>query len=86
MISWSPPQSGWLKGNTDGASKENPGPSSIAFCMRDEHGNLVVAQEIKIKNITSLEAEALAIRECLKYCSTNFIKQIILESDSWIMV
>lgn len=74
LISWFLPESGWLKGNKDGASKENPVPSSIAFCIRDKHGNQVVAQGIGIKKTTSLEAETLAIRECLKCCSSNSIK------------
>lgn len=31
LVKWIPLESGWLKGNTDGASEGNPGPSSIAF-------------------------------------------------------
>lgn len=66
LISWIPPESGWLKGNTDETSKENPSPNFISYCIRDEHGNLVVAQGIEIKSTINLEAEALAIKECLQ--------------------
>ncbi|PHU04979.1 hypothetical protein BC332_25801 [Capsicum chinense] len=72
----------WFKGNTDGALKENLGPRSIPFCIRDQHGNLLVAQGNKIRDTTSLEAKAMAIRACPTYCRRNSISQLILESDS----
>lgn len=86
LIRWNPPKDGWFKGNSDGASKENPGPSSIAFCIRNNKGELMVAKGQRIHNTTSLEAKALAIRECMQYCSDNSIVHIIMESDSWSMV
>lgn len=42
--SFSFPEIGWLKGNIDGASKGNPRPSSIIFCIRNHGGDLVVAK------------------------------------------
>ncbi|PHT74343.1 hypothetical protein T459_21620 [Capsicum annuum] len=82
LIKWNPPKIGLLKGNTDGASKGNPGPTSIALCIRNHYGDLVVAQGNRIKDITSLEAEAMAILECLKFRTMNSISQIIVKSDS----
>lgn len=43
IVRWIPLETGWLKVNTNGASKGNPCPSSIAFCIRDQNGYLVVA-------------------------------------------
>jgi len=43
VVRWFPPPIRWLKCNTDGASKGNPGLSSVAFCIRDHTGDLVVA-------------------------------------------
>lgn len=86
MIYWKPPKVGWLKGNIHGASKTNPGPSFIAFYTRDQQGNLLVAQDNIIRDTTNLEAKAMAIRACLIYCRRNYISQLVLESDSWIMV
>ncbi|KAF3633800.1 hypothetical protein FXO38_25388 [Capsicum annuum] len=86
MVRRIPPKTGRLKRNTDGVSKSNPGPSFITFCIRDQNGDLVVAGGSKIKDTTSLEAKAIAIRECLKYCRLNFNNQKILESDSQTMV
>lgn len=86
LIKWIPPDNGWRKGNTDCASKGNQGLSSFAFYIRDEYRDLVVAKGSRIKDTTSLEVEAIAIRECLNYCRLNSINQIIVKSDSWAMV
>lgn len=40
-VIWEFPMEGWLKVNTDGASRGNPGRSSIGFCMRNELGDVV---------------------------------------------
>lgn len=51
LIRWIAPETGWLKWNTDDASKGNPDPSSTAFFIRVEHGDLVVAQGSRIKEL-----------------------------------
>ncbi|KAH0679665.1 hypothetical protein KY289_020902 [Solanum tuberosum] len=62
-VKWHPPPSGWLKCNTDGASRGNPGPSVAAFCIRNHEGELVIAKGVRIPDSTNLVAEAIAIRE-----------------------
>ncbi|XP_070036967.1 uncharacterized protein [Nicotiana tomentosiformis] len=37
------PLEGWIKVNTDGAYRGNPGRSSIGFCLRDDDGDLKYA-------------------------------------------
>ncbi|KAK4718532.1 hypothetical protein R3W88_016870 [Solanum pinnatisectum] len=86
VVRWFPPPIRWLKCNTDGASKGNPGLSSVAFCIRDHTGDLVVAIGKRIKDAPSLKAEALAIKECLEYRHRMNYKKIILETDSWSLV
>ncbi|KAH0642112.1 hypothetical protein KY290_033711 [Solanum tuberosum] len=76
----------WLKCNTDGASRGNPGLSSIALCIRDHTWNLVVAKGRRIQEVNSVKAEAIAIKECLEYCHKMKYQQIILETDSWSLV
>lgn len=85
IVRWFPPQNPWLKGNTDGSSRGNSGPSSIAFGIRDVDENLVVAKGSTIPDTTSLVAEVIAIRECLLYCRENSIAHIMIEIDSRIM-
>lgn len=86
IVRWEPPPNNVLKCHTDGASKGNPGPSSATFCISDHDGNLVVAKGFKIPNTTNMEAEAIAIRESLLYCSEHGIEHVILETDSLTMV
>ncbi|XP_049352692.1 uncharacterized protein LOC125817186 [Solanum verrucosum] len=75
-----------LKCNTDGESKGNPGPSSVAFCIRDHSGNLVVAKGYIIQDTTNIVDEARAIRESLSFCIEHGIDNIIIETDSLAMV
>ncbi|KAH0665042.1 hypothetical protein KY285_026248 [Solanum tuberosum] len=63
IVRWIPPPINWVKCNTDGASRGNPGPSSAAFCIWDYSGSIVVAKGFKIHNTSNLVAEARAIRE-----------------------
>ncbi|PHT68363.1 hypothetical protein T459_27850 [Capsicum annuum] len=86
MIYWKPLEVGWFIEYTDGASKANPDPNSIAFCIRDWHGDLLVAQGNRVRDTTSLETEVMAIKACLTYCRKHSISQLILESDSWNIV
>ncbi|KAH0650670.1 hypothetical protein KY285_032001 [Solanum tuberosum] len=86
VVKWVPPPINWFKGNTDGASKGNLGPSSTAFCIRDHEGNLIVAKGVRLQETTNVIAEAIAIRECLVFCRDNMLSQIIIETDSLAMV
>lgn len=38
MIAWTPPRVGWLKMNTDGTSRNNPGLATAGGVLRDETG------------------------------------------------
>ncbi|XP_075105034.1 uncharacterized protein LOC142179115 [Nicotiana tabacum] len=40
-VLWGYPSPGWIKVNTDGASRDNPGLSSIGFVLRNEEGDIV---------------------------------------------
>lgn len=76
------PSEGWLKVNINGASRGNPGRSSICFCMRNEFGDFVYACGKEIPENTNTMAEALAILEALRYYSQNHITRIWLQNDS----
>ncbi|PHU09425.1 Non-specific lipid-transfer protein [Capsicum chinense] len=86
VVKWLHSPHQWLKANTDGASRKNLGPHSIAFYIREEGENLVVARGVMIQEATSLVAEAIAMRKCLSYCYNNSIDKLILKSDSWSLV
>ncbi|XP_070029417.1 uncharacterized protein [Nicotiana sylvestris] len=58
---WEFPSAGWLKVNTDGASRGNPGRSSIGFCIRNENGDIVKSVGKEIEETTNTIAEAKAM-------------------------
>ncbi|XP_019250979.1 PREDICTED: uncharacterized protein LOC109229885 [Nicotiana attenuata] len=62
------PGEGWLKVNTDGASRGNPGRSAVGYCVKDENGDIVFAAGKEIHETTETEAEAMAIVEALRFC------------------
>ncbi|XP_070005983.1 uncharacterized protein [Nicotiana sylvestris] len=60
-VMWEFPSAGWLKVNTDGASRGNPGRSSIGFCIRNENGDIVKSVGKEIEDTTNTIAEAKAM-------------------------
>ncbi|XP_060170728.1 uncharacterized protein LOC132601671 [Lycium barbarum] len=84
QVCWRPPDIGWMKCNTDGASRGNPGRSSWSFCLRNANGDLVFAQskEMKEGNFSNTEAEAKAILQALRHMEIN---QMVVENDSMLM-
>ncbi|XP_060190319.1 uncharacterized protein LOC132619425 [Lycium barbarum] len=76
-VTWRTPDIGWIKVNTDGASRGNAGRSSWAFCVRDERGDVIQAQAREIEDLqsTNTEAEALTILQALRYHRTTTLKE-----------
>ncbi|XP_075079806.1 uncharacterized protein LOC142165070 [Nicotiana tabacum] len=52
-VMWEFPSAGWVKVNTDGASRGNPGRSSISFCIRNENGDIVKSVGREIEETTN---------------------------------
>nr|XP_009790799.1 PREDICTED: uncharacterized protein LOC104238200 [Nicotiana sylvestris] len=84
-VTWEFPLAGWIKINIDGASRQNPGRSSIGYCIRNDKGDLVYAVGKEIKETTNTQAEARAILEALRYCTIHHTQQIWLETDSMLL-
>ncbi|XP_060210708.1 F-box protein At3g07870-like [Lycium barbarum] len=81
-VTWRLPARGWYKYNSDGASKENPGPSSVAFCIRNDNGDLVYATAQKIADGNNLVAEAVSIKQGVEYCMEHQLYPLLVEIDS----
>ncbi|XP_060177940.1 uncharacterized protein LOC132607880 [Lycium barbarum] len=73
------------KCNTDGAAKGNPRPSSTAFCIRNEEGDLVHAVAKILIDGSNIVAKAEAIRMGLMYCVEKELFPLIKETDSMTM-
>ncbi|XP_070002801.1 uncharacterized protein [Nicotiana sylvestris] len=84
-VLWEFPSRGWIKGNTDGACRGNPGRSSIGFCIKDEVGDLIYAEGREISEGTNNVSKAVAIAEALKVCKSLNYFQIWLQTDSMLL-
>ncbi|KAF3628472.1 putative zeatin O-glucosyltransferase-like [Capsicum annuum] len=49
-------------------SRGNPGLSSYAFCLRDEHGDIIYAEAAKLHETTNTITEALAVLKATTHC------------------
>lgn len=62
------PNIGWVKCNTDGASKDNLGLSSYGFCIKDHLGDLIYVESSVLGVCTSTFAKATTILKGLTFC------------------
>ncbi|KAM3357206.1 hypothetical protein P3S68_023920 [Capsicum galapagoense] len=76
---------GWVKYNTDGASRGNRGLSSYAFCLRDEHGDIVYAEAAKVHETTNTVTEALAVLKATTHCKKAGYNQAFIQTDSMLI-
>lgn len=67
-VTWELPMEGWIKVNTDDASRKNPDRSAIGYCLRDELGDVRYAFGKEINEVTNTELEAIAILEAIRFC------------------
>nr|XP_033513226.1 uncharacterized protein LOC117277909 [Nicotiana tomentosiformis] len=84
-VLWEIPLEGWIKVNTDGAARGNPGRSAIGCCLRDDHGDVIHAHGQDINETTNTKAETSAILEALRFCKHNHISHIWLQTDSLLL-
>ncbi|XP_058784642.1 uncharacterized protein LOC131659471 [Vicia villosa] len=67
LNSWSPPPSGLFKCNVDEGFNRQLGTTNRGWCLRDDHGDFVVAGTAWDGGTLSiLEAEALALKEAIQ--------------------
>lgn len=84
-VLWELPPIGWIKVNIDGASRGNPGRSSIGFALRDAQGDIIFASGKGIQDSTNNEVEALEIKEALRYCEEQGYVNILIQTDSLLL-
>jgi ribonuclease HI len=72
--------------HTDGASRGNPGPASIAFTIKDERGKRISQDSRTIGVTTNNQAEYQAIIAALEEARKLGAEQVIVESDSELVV
>lgn len=73
---------GWIKCNTDEASKGNSSWISYEFRIRDKQGDLIYSEANYIGEATNTINEARVIRKAPIFCVSQDFEQILLETDS----
>ena len=71
---------------TDGASRGNPGDSGIGIVLKDENGTLIDSQFGFIGTATNNIAEYTALLACLKLAQKHGCTNLVVHSDSELMV
>ncbi len=71
---------------TDGASRGNPGPASIAYAVHDDDDNLLHEHATTIGKATNNEAEYQALIHALRHLAKKTSGRIHHVSDSQLLV
>ena len=72
--------------NTDGASRNNPGPAAIGATIKDETGKVVARISQKIGATTNNQAEYRAVIAAMEEAIKLGARQIELKADSELVV
>ena len=81
-VRWEKLQVGWVKLNTDGASKGNPGLAGCGGVVRNEDGRWITGFARRIGVTTSFVAELWGLREGLLLCSNLNVQFLVIELDA----
>ncbi|XP_060203027.1 uncharacterized protein LOC132631469 [Lycium barbarum] len=86
QVKWNPPNNGWVKINSDGCSKGNPGLSGSGGVIRNHLGNLVMAYAMNLNIQTNNYAEAIALKSGIDWCINNGKRKVMIETDSMMLI
>ncbi|KAK4397307.1 putative ribonuclease H protein [Sesamum angolense] len=81
-VNWDKPERGWVKINTDGASKGNPGISGAGGIVRNEEGVAILAFYEFIGQATNMFSEVFGLYKALQLCNSRGINKIWIEVDA----
>ncbi|CAA7027274.1 unnamed protein product [Microthlaspi erraticum] len=81
-IAWEPPTSGWMKMNTDGASRGNPGLATAGGVLRDENGRWVHGFALNIGICSAPLAELWGVYYGLCMAWEGRVTRLVVEVDS----
>ncbi|XP_050113925.1 uncharacterized protein LOC126592246 [Malus sylvestris] len=81
-VLWHPPLFSWVKVNTDGLAKGNPGPAACGGVFRDSAGYFLGGFSLSLGHRTSFYAELHAVILAVELAHVRGWKNLWLESDS----
>ena len=84
---WSPPPSGWLKVNFDGAIFSSKSLAGLGAIVRNDKGLVMAAYSQTIPLPTSVETvEVLAVRSAVSLAKELNFDQVIIEGDTDVII
>ncbi|CAA7025020.1 unnamed protein product [Microthlaspi erraticum] len=86
QIAWVPPESGWWKMNTDGASRGNPGLATAGGVLRGANGEWICGFALNIGICSAPLAELWGVYYGLLMAWERRVQRLVLEVDSEIVV
>ncbi|OVA07373.1 Ribonuclease H domain [Macleaya cordata] len=85
-LPWSPPKSGWMKINTDGAWNSDALEGGMGFVITDSNGTFLFAAALNANFSSAEEPEIRAIWWAMKKAKEMKIKALEIESDAEVVV
>ncbi|PKI65311.1 hypothetical protein CRG98_014275 [Punica granatum] len=82
LMGWKQPSPGWIKLNTDGASKGNPSPAGAGGVLRKEDGVWIVGFARYVGIATAAVAELWGVLSGLELAWELGYRHVLLEVDS----
>ncbi len=70
----------------DGASRGNPGPSSIGYLLQDEDGKVVFSEGRVLPHGTNNQAEYQALIAGLQTARDRGVRHLVVRADSELMI
>ncbi|KAK6138093.1 hypothetical protein DH2020_028157 [Rehmannia glutinosa] len=86
VVIWSKPDFGWVKVNTNGASRGNPGPAGCGGVLRDSSGSIIAGFSKFINHSSNVHAELMSILFGLELAMELDLPKIWIESDSLVSI
>lgn len=85
ITSWHKPEEGWVKLNSDGCAKGNPGLAAGGSIVRTDSGSVLWGQYDFYGITSNMVAEAKALLQGLKSCVNRGKNQVEIEVDSLVL-
>ncbi|KAL0292122.1 UNVERIFIED_CONTAM: putative ribonuclease H protein [Sesamum radiatum] len=82
IVKWTKPEAGWIKINTDGASKGNPGVAGAGGIARNEEGAVIFAFYETLGEANNSFAEVFGLFKALQICQTEGLPRVWIEVDA----
>ncbi|KAL0427508.1 UNVERIFIED_CONTAM: putative ribonuclease H protein, partial [Sesamum latifolium] len=82
LIFWEKPEEGWVKLNTDGASRGNPGVTGAGGIIRNHFGEVLLAFQEPSGITSNIQAELSALHRSLLICKERVYIRVWIELDA----